>query len=97
VKKFKEWDAAEYIETKDDVLATLDVAFREGNIEYLLKDLGDIARSKGMTHIAREMGVSREGLYRSIAPSGNPSFETVLKIITLLGYRLRIEKAECRE
>lgn len=90
---FKKWDAAEYIETKDDVLATLDVAFRDGDIEYLLKDLGDIARSKGMAQLARELGVTREGLYRSITPTGNPSFETVLKLITLLGFRLRVEKA----
>ncbi|GHV96068.1 hypothetical protein AGMMS50293_23880 [Spirochaetia bacterium] len=87
-----EWDPAEYIEDKEDVIATLMVALAEGNMEELLDDIKDIARSKGMTQIAREMGKSREGLYRSIAPGGNPSFETVMKLLDLLGFRLTVER-----
>ena len=89
---FKKWDPADDIEDKEDVIATLIVALAEGNMEELLDDMKNIARSKGMTQIAREMGKSREGLYRSIAPGGNPSFETVMKLLDLLGFRLTVER-----
>jgi probable addiction module antidote protein len=86
------WDPAEFIETKEDVIANLSVALEDGDIEYLLKIMGDIARSEGMSQIARELGVTREGLYKSLAPAGNPSFGTVLKLLDILGFRLRVEQ-----
>jgi probable addiction module antidote protein len=61
-------------------------------MEFLLKTMGHIARSEGMAQIARELGVTREGLYKSLSPAGNPSFETVLKLLNILGFRLKIEK-----
>jgi probable addiction module antidote protein len=85
------WDPAEYIKTKESVIANLEVAFEERDMEYLLEIMGDIARSEGMTQIARELGVTREGLYKSLAPTGNPSFETVFKLLDLLGFRLKVE------
>jgi len=54
--------------------------------------MGDIARSEGMGKIARETGLSREGLYRSLSPDGNPSFDTVVKLLRLLGLRLTVER-----
>jgi probable addiction module antidote protein len=89
-----DWDPAEYIETKEDVIANLSVAFEDGDMEYLLKIMSDIARSEGMSQIARELGVTREGLYKSLAPAGNPSFETILKLLDILGFRLRVEHKE---
>jgi probable addiction module antidote protein len=86
------WDPAEFIETKEDVIANLSVALEDGDVEYLLKIMGDIARSEGMSQIARELGVTREGLYKSLAPTGNPSFETVLKLLDILGFRLKVEQ-----
>ncbi|MDR1278161.1 MAG: putative addiction module antidote protein [Treponema sp.] len=86
------WDPAEFIETKEDVIANLSVALEDGDVEYLLKIMGHIARSAGMSQIARELGVSREGLYKSLAPDGNPSFETVVKLLDLLGFCLKIEQ-----
>jgi probable addiction module antidote protein len=87
-----DWDPAEFIETKEDVIANLSVALEDGDVEYLLKIMGHIARSEGMSQIARELGVTREGLYKSLAPTGNPSFETVLKLLDILGFRLRVEQ-----
>jgi probable addiction module antidote protein len=87
-----DWDPAEFIETKEDVIANLSVALEDGDVEYLLKIIGDIARSEGMSQIARELGVTREGLYKSLAPTGNPSFETILKLLDILGFRLRVEQ-----
>jgi len=89
---FADWDPAEIIETKEDVIAHLEVALEENDTEMLLSIVGDIARSKGMTQIARELGVSREGLYRSLAPSGNPSFDTVLRLLDILGMQLKVER-----
>jgi probable addiction module antidote protein len=86
-----DWDPAEFIDTKEDVIGYLSAALEDGDMRYLLKIMGDIARSEGMTQIARELGVTREGLYKSLAPTGNPSFETVLKLLDLLGFRLKVE------
>ena len=88
---FSKWDPAKYINTKEAVIAHLEVALEENDTELLFSVIGDIARSKGMSKIARELGVSREGLYRSLAPTGNPSFETVLKLLDILGLRIKLE------
>ena len=85
-----EWDIAENINTKDEVFAYLQGAIEENDIETLLDVIGAIARSKGMMMIARELGLSRESLYKSLAQGGNPSFSTVLKVLDLLGYRMQI-------
>ncbi|MDR1179152.1 MAG: putative addiction module antidote protein [Spirochaetales bacterium] len=90
--KIDKWDPAEFIDTKEDVIAHLSVALEDGDMEFLLKTMGHIARSEGMAQIARELGVTREGLYKSLSTSGNPSFETVLKLLDILGFRLKIEK-----
>jgi len=92
LEKTTEWDMARYIDTKEAVIAHLEAALEENDTELLLSIVGDIARSKGMTQVARELGVSREGLYRSLAPSGNPSFDTVLRLLDILGMQLRVER-----
>ncbi|GHV00511.1 hypothetical protein FACS189483_10640 [Spirochaetia bacterium] len=56
------------------------------------KTVGYIARSEGMAQIARELGVTREGLYKSLAPDGNPSFATVLKLLDILGFQLSLKQ-----
>jgi probable addiction module antidote protein len=89
---FAKWDPAEVIETKEDVIALLAVAIEENDPDFLLSVFGDIARSKGMTKIARELNLDRKGLYKSLAPDGNPSFKTVFKFIDLLGLQIRLEQ-----
>jgi probable addiction module antidote protein len=90
--KVSKWDMAEFIDTKEDVLAHIAVALEENDTEFLLDIIGALARSAGMSQIARELGVTREGLYKSLSPTGNPSFETVLKLLDILGFRLRVEQ-----
>ena len=92
--KVSKWDMGEFIDTKEDAIAHLAVALEENDAEFLLDVIGALARSEGMTQIAHELGVTREGLYKSLAPTGNPSFETVLKLLDILGFRLRIEQKE---
>jgi probable addiction module antidote protein len=90
--KTTKWDPAEFIDTKEDVIAHLEVALEDGDMTFLLKTVGYIVRSEGMAQIAREMGVNQEGLSKSLVPSGTPSFETVFKLLDILGFRLKIEK-----
>ncbi|MCL1993026.1 MAG: putative addiction module antidote protein [Spirochaetes bacterium] len=88
---FKKWDPAEIIETKETAIVFLQCALEENDPECLLKTVGDICRSKGMTQIARELGVTRKGLYKSLAPDGNPSFKTVFRLLDLLGLSIKLE------
>ena len=83
------WDAAEHLETKEDMAAYLEAALEDGDPALVVAALGDIARSKGMTNIARETGLGRESLYKALSLEGNPEFATVLKVIQALGLRLR--------
>jgi probable addiction module antidote protein len=85
-----DWDTAEFLETREDVIAYLDAAFAENDMQYLLKAIGNAARSKGMARLAKELNLSREGLYDSLSPKGNPSFSTVIKVLDNLGFQLNI-------
>jgi len=87
---FEKWDAADYIETKEDVIEYLAVAMEEKDPVFLLTAIGDIARSKGMTQISRELNLDRKGLYKSFSHGGNPSFITVAKVLDNLGYGINI-------
>ena len=89
--KTTKWDMAEFIDTKEDVLAHLSVALEENDIDFLLSILNALARSKGMAEIAAELGVSREGLYKSLSPGSNPAFGTIVKTLNMLGFKLNIE------
>ena len=68
--------------------AYLEAALEESDPALVAAALGDIARAKGMTDIAREAGLGRESLYKALSPEGNPEFSTVLKIVKALGLRL---------
>ena len=82
------WDAAEHLETKKDIVAYLEAALEDGDVALISAALGDIARSKGMTQVARATGLSRESLYKALSPSGNPEFATVLKVANAVGIKL---------
>ena len=89
--KTSKWDMAEFLDTKEDVIAHLTVALEENDIDFLLSVLNALARSKGMAQIAAELGVTREGLYKSLAPGSNPAFGTVVKTLDTLGFKLNIQ------
>ena len=82
------WDAAEHLETEEDMVAYLEAALESGDASLVAAALGDIARTKGMTEIAREAGLGRESLYKALSPEGNPEFATVLKVVRALGLKL---------
>ncbi|GHU24277.1 putative addiction module antidote protein [Spirochaetia bacterium] len=86
-----DWDAAEFIETKEEAIALLKIAQAEKAPKFLLSVIGDIARSKGMAQLAKELNLDRAGLYKAFSPEGNPSFLTVSKVLDKLGLSISIQ------
>jgi len=90
-----DYDVAEHLRTPEEMAAYLDAWLEEApdDISGIARALGDIARAKGMSLVAREAGLSRESLYRALSADGNPSFATVLKVARALGVRLHAAAA----
>jgi probable addiction module antidote protein len=86
----KPWDAAEVLNTPADIAAYLDAYLEDGTPEELLRAVNTIARSRGMSELARETGISREALYRAFSENGNPTLDTLLRVMKALGVRLAI-------
>jgi len=86
--KTTKWDVVDYLKTDKDMAEYLEAAIEEGDSALISAALGDIARAKGMTRIARKAGLGRESLYKALSPNGNPGFATVLKVVRALGLRL---------
>jgi probable addiction module antidote protein len=91
--KTRLWDPAEQLETEEDMALYLEEALEDGDPKLVAAALGDIARARGMTQIARDAGLGRESLYKALSPEGNPEFATVLKVIRALGLRLHTATA----
>src|ERR1700704_2431329 len=89
------YDVAEHLRTPEEMAAYLDAWFEEASDDAagIARALGDIARAKGMTQVAKDAGLSRESLYRALSADGNPSFATVLKVARALGLKLHAEAA----
>lgn len=90
MKKAEMYDAAEFLESDEETIAYLNAALEDGDPALVSAALGDIARARGMTKLANETGITRDGLYKALSPSGNPSFGTVLKVLNALGYKFDI-------
>ncbi len=84
------WDAADTLETKEDIAAYLDAVLEDGDPELLKAALGDIARSRGMTQMAKASGLGRANLYKALSPDGAPEFATVARVLKALGLRLAV-------
>jgi probable addiction module antidote protein len=89
------YDVAEHLRTPAEVAAYLDAWLDEApdDAAGIARALGDIARAKGMTQVAKDAGLSRESLYRALSAKGNPSFATVLKVARALGVKLHAAAA----
>jgi probable addiction module antidote protein len=85
------FDAAKYIREPEDVIDFLNDALESGHAPYIAAVLGDVARSEGMTKLAQKTGVNRQALYTALSENGNPTLETLLKVMTALGIRLKCE------
>jgi probable addiction module antidote protein len=87
------WDSAEHLKTEDDIQAYLEACIEEseGDPALIVHAFGVIARSRNMSQLARDTGLSREGLYKALSPEGNPSFDTIAKVAKALGFKLTIQ------
>lgn len=79
--------------TDDELTAEINAAFASGDLATVVEALGNIARARGMSHVAKEAGLARESLYRSLNSGGNPEFSTVMKVMSSVGLRLSVSKA----
>jgi probable addiction module antidote protein len=89
-EKFSRYDVVDYLRSEEDIAAYLDACMEDAGDEaaYIAAALGDIARARGMAQLAKDTGISREGLYKALSPDGNPSLATVLKVVKALGLKL---------
>ena len=89
--ELKKWDVVDHLKTEEDMRLYLDACIEEdaGDGALIRAALSDIARARNMTQLAKDAGMSREGLYKALSPEGNPSFATVLKVARALGLDLR--------
>jgi probable addiction module antidote protein len=86
--KTKPFDAAEYLDDAESQAELLADAFETGDAGYIANALGVVARARGMTHVAREAGVTREALYKALSDGGDPKLSTLLGVAKALGVRL---------
>lgn len=86
------WDSAEYLKTEADRTAYLQACLEEAPDDpaFIAHALDVVARARNMSQLARDTGLTREGLYKALSDEGNPSFGTVLKVVNALGYRLSV-------
>ena len=92
--KTRIWDPAEHLTTDEDMAAYLEAALQEGDAALIAAALGDIARAKGMSQIARDAGLGRESLYKALSADGNPEFATIMKVVSALGLQLHASPAQ---
>jgi probable addiction module antidote protein len=87
------WDAAEHLDSAEAAVAYLETALGEGDATLFAAALGDVARARGMTEVARRAGLGRESLYKALSPGGNPELATILKVVAALGFELHTTAA----
>ena len=92
ILKLKKWDSAAHLGSEADIVAYLQACFEEApdDAAFLAKALGTVACARGMTQIAKDVGLSRESLYKALYGDNNPSFATMLKVMSALGVKLQV-------
>ena len=88
VSELSEFDAAEFLNSDEDVAAYLTTILEENDAGLLAAAIGDIARARGMTQVAKDSGIAREALYKALRPGSEPRFETISRVCAALGVRL---------
>lgn len=92
---FSRYDVADYLKSEEDMAAYLAACMEEGGDDpaFIAAALGDIARAKGMVQLAKDTGITRDGLYKALRSDGNPNLGTVLKVVKALGLKLTAQAA----
>jgi len=91
--KTTRWDSAEHLKTDEDIQMYLDACLEEAGDDpaFIVHALGVIARARNMSQLARDTGLTREGLYKALSPEGNPTFITVAKVAKALGLQITVQ------
>jgi probable addiction module antidote protein len=85
------YDPVDYLKTEEDMAAYMEAALEDGHPAVVAMAVGNIARAKGMTKVAKDAGLSRATMYKSFREGGNPEFATVIKVINALGLKFHVE------
>lgn len=85
------FDPADYIETAEDIRFYLEAAMEGNDPKHIACAIGDVARSKGMSEIARKTGLGRQALYNALSENGNPTLETLTAVLDALGLQLSVQ------
>lgn len=88
------WDVQDYLKTPEERVAYLEAAFEDGDPKLISIALGDVARSIGMTNVAKEAGITREALYKALSDKGDPKLSTLLGVLKALGLRVTVVSAD---
>jgi probable addiction module antidote protein len=87
------WDGSEYLDSEEKIFAYLEAAFEDGDPAAITHALGNVARARGMTSIAKEAGITREALYRALSETGDPKLSTLMGVMKALGIQLAAKPA----
>ena len=93
MKSAKKWDVVDFLDTEEDMVDYLNAALEDGDPVLVAAAIGDVARARGMSALAEEMGITRDGLYKGLSAIGNPSFAMVYKVLKALGYQIDVSIA----
>jgi len=85
------FDPADHLETADDILFYLEAAMEGNDPKHIASALGDVARSKGMSEVARKSGLGRQALYTALSENGNPTLETLMAVLDALDLELSVQ------
>ena len=91
--KLSSFDAARYLDSDEAVAEFVDAALETGESSVLIRALGEVARARGMAHVAKRSGLGRESLYKALQPSSHPRLETIMRVAQALGIRLHASAA----
>lgn len=91
--KLRKWDTAGHLKTEEDIQLYLEACFEEAGDDaaFIARVLGDIARARSMTQLARDTGIGRESLYKALSGEVSPRFDTILKVMRALGLKLTVQ------
>jgi probable addiction module antidote protein len=84
------WDLAEHLDSEERITLFLEAVFEDGDPRVIAAAIGEIAKARGMSQVARQAGLSRESLYKALSENGNPEFATVLRVVKALGFDLTV-------
>ena len=87
--KLKAFDVADYLDNDEVIAEYLTAALEDANPDVFLMAVADVAKARGMSHVANETGLGRESLYKAFAPGAKPRYDTVLKVLKAVGIQLQ--------